>query len=79
MFRAILITALLVPLAFVPHALAHECPVADEAIDLGGVYVTPTPGVFQETNGVPGLQSTAGSCVDDNGRDYSWAADTRII
>jgi len=75
--------ALLVPLALLsPTAAAHVCP--DEApgataIEPLGLYLTQDPSVWQETNTYHGLQKTAGSCVDDNGREYSWAADTRVV
>jgi hypothetical protein len=79
MIRTLLVTSLLVPLAFVPTALAHDCPPADPVLlDVGGVYVTDAPGVFQESNDVAGLQSAAGSCEDDNGRLVVWDADTRL-
>lgn len=79
MSRALLVAALIVPLAFVPTAAAHECPTHDDALRASGFYVVPTPGVYRESNGVAGLQSTAGSCTDDHGREFSWAADTRVL
>lgn len=79
LFRTLLVTAILLPFAFAP-ASAASCPPAGEPtlLDVGGVYVTGAPAVFQESNGRAGLQSSAGSCEDDNGRLLSWAADTQV-
>lgn len=74
--------ALLVVFAFVPTAQAAGCPPEGEATLAGvdGVVLVGADGhVYQDSNGVPGLQSTAGSCTDDNGRDRSWAADTLVL
>lgn len=87
MLRTMIVAALLVPLAFVPNAAAHACPPhVEDAIDVGALtggeqsyYVTQTPGVWEESNRVPGLQETDGSCTSDNGRDYEWVADTQVF
>lgn len=79
MFRTVLVTVVLLPFAF-GNAAAHGCSPEGEAtlVSAGGVYVTAVRAVFQESNGRAGLQSSAGSCEDDNGRLISWVADARV-
>ena len=80
MLRTILVTALLLPFAF-GNAAAHG-PCAhgeDAALAVGPFYVTAGPSVRQESNGHAGLQSTGGSCEDENGRLVSWNPDMLVI
>lgn len=79
-YRTLLVTALLLPFA-VGHAVAHGACAhgEDAATAVGPLYVTATPGLFQESNDHPGLQSAGGSCEDDNGRLVRWDADTKIL
>lgn len=79
MLRTLLVTALLLPFAF-GHAAAHGCPSHDDAaLALGGVYVTEDHALFVESNSVAGLQRSAGSCEDENGRTRSWVPDTSVL
>ncbi|HUR68823.1 MAG TPA: hypothetical protein VM370_06210 [Candidatus Thermoplasmatota archaeon] len=79
MLRTLVITAM-IALALVPQASAAGC-IPEEAtlVAAGGLYVTASGGVYQESNGKTGLQSTGGSCTDDNGRDSVWGADTKLL
>lgn len=80
MLRAILSAMLVATLALAPTAAAHGCPPESESTlgVAGAVYLTATPGAWQESNGVPGLQTTAGSCTGDDGRDLAWTPDTQL-
>ena len=80
MLRTLFVTALLLPFAF-GHAAASSCPPVDAAaVTVPGVlYVTAGGSLFLETNQRAGLQSSAGSCEDDNGRPITWVADTRVL
>lgn len=37
-----------------------------------------TLGIYEESNGLSGLQTSGGDCVDDNGETVSFDADTEI-
>lgn len=76
---SIVVGVLLVP-AFA--SATGPCPAGAESVLVsmnGGLYLTADGRVFQETNTIAGLQSTAGSCTDENGWTSEWPADTRLV
>lgn len=89
--EALIAAMLVVSFAFVPTAAAATscADVADEAeatvplSDTGeaeDAYLDADgPGVYQESNGIAGLQTTGGECVDGDGDTVSYDADASLI
>jgi len=79
MLRIAFVSLLLFSFTLSP-ASAASCPPGSDPVvaPIGPFYVTATPGIWQESNNVAGLQSVGGTCVTDDGRDFTWVADTQI-
>jgi hypothetical protein len=76
MLARILALALLTTAFSLPSAAADSgCPAEATTLAAGGLYVANDLTVWQESNGVMGLQRAA--CSDDNGRDH--VGDTRVL
>lgn len=82
----ILAAALLVGFAFVPAAAAGDVPEWCEAeedetiLEKGDIYVSEN-GIFEESNGLDGLQEDSGTCVNpaDEEETFDYSADDRIL
>lgn len=76
---AMAIAALVVPVAVVAQGAQNCDEVEDESlIGVEGIYVA-DDGVWEESNGLDGLQRSAGECVDGDGNLVAFDADTRVV